>query len=562
MADNWRETVKAEALHLLGRNEGPKVEFKRSYPGDDKMAKLVSAIANTDDTDGGIYANEKFRNHGFILIGVEGGQVVGYDAWEPGFGSPQEASNEEKVKDKLEQKLKNLIAPLPVFEVYKFAENGVTFWVVLIRPSIDQPHVYDPQGSASVWVRVGSNITPARAQDYDRFRRNFVSALRQEFAGRMDALDNRISRLSGRIDALDGLFGSSLGDFFRTFTSTLSKENRSRSARNIPQATTNGAELSRLGKKDFSLEEVVRSMMPLDPIEEALNKEAGDLWEALSQLSWTFEDDTELAEAIEKVEKHTLPFLRGLGTLVERDYEERYANVTLNVLQGLSALGAVPDFITRYSLVAPKVRLYALLLTVYHVGILAYFHSRPRYLSVLSYLTYGREERRWLPHLRDTVYAGLETFFSLKHKQCDPLSGQIYNYLFINPGATWEALPEAIKRQPRPYHPLSPSGALDIFVEGEFVLGLLSLKPQIGSEEPPRPLFGLYLLESSPSTRIQRVIQKPPKVLCEVLGLENGGLQRYMEALRGGLKGVGGSRPGCHIGGTWWDTQPGPCPTP
>ncbi len=549
-----KERVKAEALSLLSRGEGPKVDFKREYPGDEKMAKLISAIANTDDLNHENRQDKQFLNHGFILIGVEGNTVVGCDTWGEGFGTPEEASDEEKVKDKLYQKLANYVSPLPDIEVHKFKEGMATFWVVLILPSRIQPHVFIQGSSATVLVREGPNIATAKAQDYIRFWRNQIQGFLDEFSSKLRPLENQIHKLDGRLSSLERGLGKWLSEALQNLAPI------ERSTQRRSSGDDQGMLLS--GDTTISLERAVRAWAQPDPVVEALEVEAEKVWEGLSNLPWTLVDThQELDETVKKVGEIVLPLLKGLGALVKADSEEKYADATKEALQELGGVGNLPVSVNGYSPQLVAVRWYALLLIAYHLGMLAYFHSRPGYLSLLSELTFGRNEQKWLPHLRDNV-AHLVDFFQRKYDHCDPLSWHLYQWLFIDPGVTWLNLPKRVKRQPRSYHPLSYTGGLDVFTEGEFVLGLLSLKSQWKPGEPPegiRPLFGLYLLETSPSEGIRRVVRKPPEVLCKVLGLTRKGLRDYIEALRATFKGVAGRLP-CLIGGLWWQEEPGPCP--
>jgi hypothetical protein len=84
-----------------------------------------------------------------------------------------------------------------------------------------------------------------------------------------------------------------------------------------------------------------------------------------------------------------------------------------------------------------------------------------------------------------------------------------------------------------------PKGALAVYLEGEFVLGLLALKPQLAIENL-RPLLGLYatvspalyLLEGPGLfARIKRLVTQPPAHLCQVLELSGKTLKEYLEAL-------------------------------
>ena len=116
------------------------MDFKRQPPEIPKLAKLLVAIANADDLSDETRQDKGFVDYGFILIGVANGTIEGFDAWGSDFESDSEASDPEKVKDKLGQKLSKCIAPLPQLELHKFSHEERHFWVVLVPPSQAQPH--------------------------------------------------------------------------------------------------------------------------------------------------------------------------------------------------------------------------------------------------------------------------------------------------------------------------------------------------------------------------------------------------------------------------------------
>lgn len=146
-----------------------KVDFKRDPPSPANLAKEIAAIANTDNQSP-YNENPNFNDYGFLIIGVENGEIVGYNGWSD-WGCPE--ASEEKLKDCLVQKLKNYIAPLPEMGLYRFEQDSKPFWVILIYPSQQQPHLIIKDGPSvqqfAVYVRKASTVSLASAEDYGRF---------------------------------------------------------------------------------------------------------------------------------------------------------------------------------------------------------------------------------------------------------------------------------------------------------------------------------------------------------------------------------------------------------
>jgi hypothetical protein len=411
---------------------------------------------------------------------------------------------------------------------------------VLIYPSEEQPHVELKDGNEveryTVYVRKGSVTERASADDYARFLRKVadkaakkaVELLENSLKGEVSDTRRRLERLEGRFNDVEETVKSLLHKLIDRGLDTLisSKEV-------IPsQRSGEALELMNTLNTSRSLEDLARSLRLSreDPIERALSGEIDNLREYLSSLSRTPPSDEE-KKTLEEVQEKTQPLLRGLGELVWADKEEKYAPTVGEALERLaltssSAYGAF--------------KFYPLLLTVYHLGILAHFHGRPNYLRLL--LTLQLPARRddenitaLLPRLRNRFYSHTDQLFKTLYPQrCDPLGWHLYNLLFVNPGVTKFNLPPRVREEGSLYSsPTDPEGTLATYLEGEFVLGLLALKPQLTIAEP-QPLFGLYVyvLESAgPFTRIKRLVTKPPAHLCQVLELSGKTLREYLEAL-------------------------------
>ncbi len=527
----FRQQVFEEALHLLHQGEQPKVEFKRHPPGIPQLAKAIAAIANTDDPEGS-YLNEALRDHGFLIIGVEGGEIEGYESWESlGCGA-----EEEKVKDCLTQKLKEYIAPLPRFSLYRFEtpETGRTFWVVLIYPSKEQPHLVIQDGPGvdrfTVYVRKGSVTEKAHVDDYARFLRKTLGPL-QTLRSQVSDLERRLEGLEGRLVRVEELSNKILEKLVERGLNTLASPGES------PEAL-------RLIGPPKPLEELARSWrLAQDPIEEALRSEINSLKKHLDSLPWQLSDEvSEWKGILDDLQGKTLPLLKGLGELVQADGEEKYAPSVGEALERLALAHVVPSNLNVYTLGAESFRLYPLLLTTYHLGMLAHFHRRPAYLRLLltTRLPKRRESRGGrrkiglLPEIRDDFYRGTYPLFKKLYPQhCDPLGWHLYNFLFVDPAPTWLGLPPKL-REEAPLYSWSwdPMGTQAVYVEGEFVLGLLALKPHLSETDgSTRPLLGLYILEAFNRSRVEALVADPPAHLCQVLEPPGGNLGQYLEVL-------------------------------
>jgi hypothetical protein len=271
----------------------------------------------------------------------------------------------------------------------------------------------------------------------------------------------------------------------------------------------------------------------------ALSGEIDNLREYLDSLPWTL-PDSEWQKTLEGIQEKTQPLLQALGERVRADKEEKYTPIVGEALERLALASHIPAYVTSFTEGIGALRLYPLLLTVYHLGILAHFHGRPNYLRLLLTLQLpvpartNDENTALLPKLRNRFYSGTyQPFFErLYPGWCMSLSWHLYNLLFVDPGVTKLNLPPRVREEVSLYSlPTDPEGALATYLEGEFVLGLLALKPQLPIAEP-RPLFGLYVLESAGSfARIKRLVTQPPAHLCQVLGLSGKTLKEYLEIL-------------------------------
>jgi hypothetical protein len=407
---------------------------------------------------------------------------------------------------------------------------------VLIYPSEEQPHVVLKDGNEverhTVYVRKGSVTQRASSDDHARFLRKAVSGAVAPLERQIEDTRRRLEGLERRINNAEELMKSLLYKLVDKGLDTLASSEETTSSQRLSEALG-------LMSAPRSLEELARSLRLSreDPIEGALSGEIDNLREYLDSLPWTL-PSSEWQKTLEGIQEKTQPLLRGLGELVWADKEEKYAPIVGETLERLVLASHRPNHVTSWTAVAEAFRLYPLLLTVYHLGILAHFHGRPNYLRLLLTLqlparTDDENITALLPRLRDRFYTyTYQLFERLYPGRCEPLGWHLYNLLFVNPEVTKLNLPPRVREEVSLYSlPTDPEGALATYLEGEFVLGLLALKPQLAKAEP-RPLFGLYVLESAGSfARIKRLVTQPPVHLCQVLGLSGKTLKEYLEIL-------------------------------
>ena len=114
------------------RTETAKVDYKRDIQLDTSEAKSeflkdISAIANTCD-------EETYRDHGFLVYGVEAGEIVGVSK-----GLPVA----DKLQNDIEQLLRTYLAPMPPIYVVEFGKGDDPRWgVVVIPPRHEKPYMF------------------------------------------------------------------------------------------------------------------------------------------------------------------------------------------------------------------------------------------------------------------------------------------------------------------------------------------------------------------------------------------------------------------------------------
>ncbi len=125
----------AHLLALIKHREGTHTEFKRAVPASHKLAKEITALANT--------------RGGNILIGVDDtGMVVGVEDTEDATASIMNAGRS------------HCFPPIEP-EIQSVSIDGKTVLWVVITPSDNRHAVIDRHGNTRIYVRVADKALPA-----------------------------------------------------------------------------------------------------------------------------------------------------------------------------------------------------------------------------------------------------------------------------------------------------------------------------------------------------------------------------------------------------------------
>jgi hypothetical protein len=171
---------------IMAGGEGNKVDLKsetdfKSNEGRMRLAKLISAIANTDDP--------LYGNCGYIVFGAKRGEILG----------GMEALSEDNVSASVNQSINAFLDPQVRFNIrtFKDGDNGV-FAVFAISPSTPQerPHFIAKDGNdgksniykGQCFVRYGDRIELAQRSDYERL---YAARYQQEINRLRSMLEER-----------------------------------------------------------------------------------------------------------------------------------------------------------------------------------------------------------------------------------------------------------------------------------------------------------------------------------------------------------------------------------
>ena len=484
--------VRKIALQLIaGANEKPKVEFKR-FLDERGLAKLISAIANTD---GDPSNNPLFKvdglneDYGMLILGVddETGEIVGLPEQAPDW---LRKGKSDAVGTQLNQKLGKWIRPVPHFGTFVFDEEDDERWiVVLIAPSLNQPHVFVKNNNEfrqGQWVVRHDKRT--ELPDYDDYVRVQTKPAR---------------RLESKIESLDSLLRRRLGAVERKLEEVvLTTENA-----DAPKAPASEPEddvitmvheeaLPRpvgVGSIGGALRTVVspsealrrRLASPPDPVAEQIERAFDDFMDRLAELelSWNYVpvDEDDLAKTISALEEATFEPIKSLSVLIANDPEGKYADLVRARLEDYALEHARSPVNVTFTHKASALHAYPGVLLENALAIVSHAHRNSHYLDALAEAQirdYNDRPLPWVPEVRDqAVYASEWLNYLLPRRTCDPLSERAMTILLDDPGLIRSELPRFVRNTEL------------LFTEAEIVLSLISLENSDGE----RAYFGRYV---------------------------------------------------------------------
>lgn len=467
--------------------EGSKVDFKKEMPVSNAAQKAdflkdTLAFVNTRD--------EHYHDYGFLIYGVEGGEIVGV---------PPSHPSGETFQTHLENLIRQYISPFVPISVMSFDHEGKNWGVVMTPPSNNRPHLIfkdyvvahgqgDPNKSLArgQWfVRRGSTTDVAGPEDYARI-------LRETIVGTIGPLEDSLKSLRVFYESLDSKVDSLLSrqqvSTPRIPTQTLDDDLRQ-----------NG-EFGETVKLDLPSRFQQKLRGPDDPLLTDLLGEASELQAWLeagdSDLPWNFGQGTpqpeELQAIITLVEGKTETLLKSLAVILANDDKSRFDNTVLMVVKLLAKEGGAPPH-TAYNRNLDYLRKYPLTLVMYTLFVFGVHYNRSKLLKKVLVVPYRQRYERspetiiqgiWSVHRAGDMFNQ-----ALQSRQCDPVKSRLFNYFKLN------------------LLPLIPYEEEEkVFFEGEFILALAALDRP--TSEYPWP--GLYVYFRSATTYLTEFLQKPP----------------------------------------------------
>jgi hypothetical protein len=498
-----REVIERVALWFIENGiEALKADVKRALPPLAELAKDLTAIANTDDhdPDSPLHRQEpRLLNHGLLILGADREQraVLGFEGWE----------KVDQAEAHLQQQLRNLVHPVPRFNLYQFEQEGKRWAVVLVYPSTQQPHLFVREAeriSRGDWyVRRGSLTERAQPEDYARVQSK-VLEVAQDARRRAEEVERR---LSDRIDRLESGYAELLQRLLQGASAPDA----------APPAGEASAELllEAASGREPSLAELVRlRLAPAeDRVHQGLLDEALRLRDFLQSdgVPWLLPDDPEAhRQAVRHLEEAAQPLAEGLGELIRRDAAEAYAPALGEALEILAEGLWVPLGVGSYDELARALHAYPLHLLTYQACLVAHAHRRAAYLRVFvdaripagTFRGQGAAVWPWLPRVRDRAIVAREAFQPVDSRWCEPLSTHTLQVLTGPGGWALPHLPLRARENPKGF-----------FVQTEFLMALASLE-----SSPQHPLIGVYLLEDVGSLEdLRAVVSPPPAHVCRAL---------------------------------------------
>jgi predicted HTH transcriptional regulator len=155
-----RQSLEDLLRKVIPTGETSKVDLKRDFelsdvPHQAELLKDISAIANT--------YNQHYRNHGFVVFGVEQTSLVGCTF----------PDNEDHVQASIDDLIKKYLGQFITTHLFIFSDADKQWGVLVVPPTRNAPHVFindvHKRYRGDVYVRNGTMTVKAQPEDYVRF---------------------------------------------------------------------------------------------------------------------------------------------------------------------------------------------------------------------------------------------------------------------------------------------------------------------------------------------------------------------------------------------------------
>jgi Putative DNA-binding domain len=188
--DELRELL----LDVIKTGETAKVDFKLEFnlgtaEQQGELLKDISAFANTYDPS--------YRNHGFIIFGVEINQLKGcrFD------------DNADALQARIDDLIKNNIGPFISTQLRIFEADDKKWGVIVIPPTRSSPHVFirdmHKRNKGDIYVRKGTITEKAFPEDFARFFRVQLEEGTYELKQEIHNLNSEIAQIKKSLESLE-----------------------------------------------------------------------------------------------------------------------------------------------------------------------------------------------------------------------------------------------------------------------------------------------------------------------------------------------------------------------
>jgi hypothetical protein len=354
----WNNSaLEALMLEIVQTGEASKVDFKRELNLDtaDQLAEFlkdVAACANTYEYS--------YRNHGFIIVGVEHNNIVGTT-----FSQTADA-----LQARIDEMVKHHIGPFIHTHVRIFTSSGKAWGVVVIPPTRNAPHVFIKDGHkrfrGDIYVRRGTTTDKAQPEDFARFFSQHLSEHSYELQRQIKDIQSALNETKRELTLLKAAFKAT--------------PNR-RSDGKVNEGTKQS-----LKPKPLSLLEEIDEALASeeDPIKHHLIMEARKIQSFLetNTIPWVLqmpskEDGQKLFTGIEK---EASIYWMALANILNKDDKGKYDDAIIKSLGQLARYQEAPAGVS-YTELGCGIRYYPLIVSLYIIFAVGAFRKREALLK-------------------------------------------------------------------------------------------------------------------------------------------------------------------------------------